>query len=108
MEVGSGFEHCSDVEVLTHPPNPLTNASYVREVDSWWPLLLPFPVVLPRSPGCRGRRDEGVRITITHESFHEVVLLLQVLSLLGSAPGMVVKSPGCTPLHICWMVRPKV
>ena len=41
-EGGSGLEHCSDVEVHTHPPNPLTNASYVREVDSGWPLLLPF------------------------------------------------------------------
>ena len=69
-----------DVAVLTHPPDPLTNASYVREVDRGWPLLLPFPVVLPRRPGCRGRTDEGARITITHESFHEVVLLFLAIA----------------------------
>ena len=32
MEGESGLEHRSDVEILTHPPDPLTNASYVREV----------------------------------------------------------------------------
>ena len=37
-ESGSGLEHRSDVEVLTHPPYPLINASYVREMDSRWPL----------------------------------------------------------------------
>ena len=34
MEGGSGPEHSSDIEVLTHPPDPFTNASYVRKVDS--------------------------------------------------------------------------
>ena len=52
--------------------------------------------------------EEGARITIPHETFHEVVLLLQVLSLLRNAPGAVVKTPYGTPLHMCWMVRPKV
>ena len=47
---------------------PLPNASYVGEVDSGWP---PLPVVLP---GCRGRTDEGARITIPDESFIEVAL----------------------------------
>ena len=46
MEGGSGLEHRSAVEVLTHLPDPLTNASYVGEVDSGWPLLLPL------SPSC--------------------------------------------------------
>ena len=41
MEGGSGLEYHSNVEVLSHPPDLLTNTSYVR-----WPLLLPFPVVL--------------------------------------------------------------
>ena len=83
MEGGSGLEHSSDIEVLTHPPDPLTNASYIRVVDSWWPLLITFPVVLPWSPGCR---SEGARITIPHESFYEVVLLfLQLLPLLLTA-----------------------
>ena len=76
MEGGSRLEHHSDVEALTHPSDPLTNDSYVREVDSWWSLLLPFPVVIPRSPGCRGRTNEGARITVSHETFREVVLLL--------------------------------
>ena len=31
---GSGLEHRSDVKVPTHPPDPPTNASYVRKVDS--------------------------------------------------------------------------
>ena len=64
----------------------------------------PFPIILPVIPGCRGRTDEGARITVPLESFHEVVLLfLQVLSLL------VVKTlPYRTPFHMCWMVRPKV
>ena len=52
--------------MLTYPPDPLTNASYVREVDSRWPPLLPFRAVLPRRPVCRGKMDEGVRITIPH------------------------------------------
>ena len=42
-EGGFGLEHRSDVEVPTHPPDLFTNGSYVREVDSGWPLLLPFP-----------------------------------------------------------------
>ena len=29
---GSGLEHHPVVEVLTYPPDPLTNTSYVREV----------------------------------------------------------------------------
>ena len=36
-EGGSGLEHHYDVEVLTHPPDPLTNAS---NVDSGWTCLL--------------------------------------------------------------------
>ena len=32
---GSELEHRSDVEVLTNSPDPLTNASYIREVESW-------------------------------------------------------------------------
>ena len=39
-EGGSRPEHRSDVEVLTHPPDPLTHASHVREVDSGWSILL--------------------------------------------------------------------
>ena len=98
-EGGSGPEHHSDVEVLTHPPDPLTHASHVREVDSGWPILIPFPVVLPWRLGSRGRTDEGTKITIPHEGFHKVVLLLpEVLSLLRNAPGMVVKTPYRTPL----------
>ena len=31
MEGGSGTEHHSDVEVLTHPPDPCTQTSYIRE-----------------------------------------------------------------------------
>ena len=101
MEGASGLEHCSDVQV---PPDPLTNASYVREVDSGWPLLLPFPIVLPWRPGCRGRTDEGAGITIPYEIFHDVVLLfLQVLALLRNAPGAVIKTPYHTPLHKSWM-----
>ena len=46
---GSRLEHCSDVNVLTLPPDPLTNASYVRELDSGWSLLLPFLVYLMSS-----------------------------------------------------------
>ena len=34
MEGRSRLEHCSDVEVPTHPPDPLTNANYMREVES--------------------------------------------------------------------------
>ena len=102
-EGGSGLEHRSDVEVLTHPPDPLTHASHVREVDSGWPILLPFPVVLPQRLGNRGRTDDGTRITIPLESFHEVVfLLLEVLSLLRDASGVVIKTPYCTSLHMCW------
>ena len=56
-EGGSRFEHHSDVEVLTYPPDLLTNASYVRKVDSGWPLL-PFPILLPLGLGSRGRTDE--------------------------------------------------
>ena len=53
--------------------------------------------------------DDGVRITIPTGNFHEVVLLfLQVPSLLRNAPGAVIKTPYCTSLHMCWMVRPKV
>ena len=105
-EGGSGLEHCSEIEVLTHPPDPLTHARHVREVDSGWPILLPFPVMLPQRLGSRGRTDEGTRITIPHEGFHEVVLLLpEALSLLHDAPGTVVKTPYRTPLHMCWMVR---
>ena len=48
MEGGSGLEDHSDVEVLMNPLDPLSNTSYVGEVDSGWPLLLPFPIVLPR------------------------------------------------------------
>ena len=33
-EGGSGSEHRSDVEVFTHPPDLLINASYVRKVDN--------------------------------------------------------------------------
>ena len=41
-EGGSGLEHRSDVEVSTHPPDPLTNASYVlKEVGGLFPILLP-------------------------------------------------------------------
>ena len=54
-EGGSGLEHRSDVEVLTHPPVLLTVTSYVGEVDSGWSFLLPFPIV---QPGCRGRMKE--------------------------------------------------
>ena len=83
--------------------------SHTREVDSQWPLLFPFPVVHPRSPGCRGRMDEGVRTTIPHKGIHEMVLLiLQVLSLLYNGPGTVIKTPYRAPLYLCWMVRPKV
>ena len=76
-----------------HCPDPLTNASCVREVDSGWPLSLLLPILLPLGVGCGGRTDEGARITIPDESFHEVVLLLQVLSLLRNAAGMVIKTP---------------
>ena len=68
-EGGPGHEHHSDVEVIAHPPDPLTNTSYVREIDSGWPLLLPFPTVFLRRPGCRARRDEGVRITKVKDAF---------------------------------------
>ena len=92
QRVGPDLNQHSDVEIPTHTPDSLTNASYIREVDSRWPLLLPFPVVLPRCPSCRDKMDEGARITVPHESFHEVVLLfLQVLSLLRNASGVVVK-----------------
>ena len=108
-ESESGLEYRSDVEVLTHPPDPLTHASYVREVDSGWLIPLPFPVVLPWRLGSRGRTDKGTRITIPHEGFHEVVLLIpEVSPLLRYAPGAVVKTPYRTPLHMCWMMRPKV
>ena len=66
-----------DIEV---PPDPLTNASYVRKGESGWLLLLVFPRLCSLG---------GVRITIPHES--EVVLL--VLSLLCNAPGTVIKTP---------------
>ena len=46
MEGGSWLEHRSDVEVPTHPPDLLTNTSYIREMDSGWPLLFPFPILL--------------------------------------------------------------
>ena len=36
MEGGSGLEHHSDVEVPTHPPYLLINASNVREVHGQW------------------------------------------------------------------------
>ena len=72
----SGPEHCSDVEVLTHPPDPLTNASYVREVDSGCSLLLPRRLTAETE---RMREREYNVLTIPYESFHEVVLLfLQV------------------------------
>ena len=32
-EGGSRLEHHSDVEVLIHPPDPLTDVNYVRKVD---------------------------------------------------------------------------
>ena len=77
-----------DLNTALIPHDPLTHASHIREVDSGWPILLPFPVVLPRS---RGRTDEGTRITIPHEGFQEVVFLLpEVLSLLRDALGAVV------------------
>ena len=43
MEGVSRLEHRSDVEVLTLSPDPLTNTTYVREVNSWWPFLLRSP-----------------------------------------------------------------
>ena len=58
--------------------------------------LLPFSAVLYQRLGCRGKIDEEARITIPHESFHELVLFLQALSLLRNTPGTVVK----TPYHI--------
>ena len=50
-----------DVDVLTQPHNPLTNACYMyaREIDSQWPLF-PFPVVLTQYSGCRGRTDKDL------------------------------------------------
>ena len=46
-EGGTRPEHrSSDVEVIIHPPDTLTNACYKRGVDSEWPLL-PFSVVHP-------------------------------------------------------------
>ena len=47
-EGGSGLEHSSDVEVPTHPSDPLANAIYV---DSGWHLLLPFLLQRQRSKG---------------------------------------------------------
>ena len=61
-EGGSRLEHRSDVEVLAYPPDQLSSTSYVREVDSGWPILLPW------WSGCRGRTDGGARITIPYES----------------------------------------
>ena len=53
--------------------------------------------------------DHNIKMIISLECFLEVVLLfLLVLPLLCNAPGAVVKAPYCTPLHMCWMVRPKV
>ena len=99
-EGGSGLEHRSDVEVPTHPPDLLTNASYIREVDSLSSSLFPLC-----SPGGLAAEVERMK----ERGFHEVVLLFpQVLFLLRNAPGAVVKTPYCTPLHICWIVRPKV
>lgn len=39
--VGARLKHRPNVEVLAHPPHPLTNTSHVREVDSQWILFLP-------------------------------------------------------------------
>ena len=92
MEGACRPEHSSDVEVLTHPPDQLTHASHIREVDSGWPILLLFPVMLPLRLRSRGRTDEGTRITIHHEGFHEVILFPEVLSLLCNVPGAVVNA----------------
>ena len=46
-EGGSGLEHRSDVEVLTHPPDPLTHASHVREMDSGCVYPPPLPCRAP-------------------------------------------------------------
>ena len=71
--------------------------------------LSPSTCSSPLRLGCRGRTDEGARITIPNESFHKEVLLLpQVLSLMRNAPGAVIKTLYCTLLHTCRMVRPKV
>ena len=72
MEGGSGPEHHSDVEVLTHPPL-FTPA----KGDGQW---VAYPPPLTRR--ATGRTDEGTRITIPHEGFHEVVLFPEVLSLM--------------------------
>ena len=65
--------------------------------------------ILPRCTGCRGRMDEGVRITIPYERFHEeVYTFLQVPFLLHNVCGAVVETIYCNPLHVCWMVRTKV
>ena len=80
-EGGSTLKLCSDIKVLTHPPHPLTDASYVRLY--------------------RGRMDKEARITASHESFHEVVFL--ILSLLHKCTCC---SPFPYPLHMFYMVTP--
>ena len=57
-EDGSRLEHRSDVEVSTHPPDLLTNASYVREVR--WTVVAsspPFSHLAP--PGAWLQRQNG-------------------------------------------------
>ena len=107
VHLSAGTWHFVDyVCLLRHSEGGLDLSEERTEVDSGWPFLLPFPVVLPRRPGCRGRADEGARITIPHESFHEVVLhFFQVLSLLCDARHRYTLP---YPLHMCSIVRPKV
>ena len=57
-EGGSRLEHRSDVEVLTHPPDPLPNATHVREVDSRCPLLSLSP---SSSVGALGAEAEPMK-----------------------------------------------
>ena len=53
MKGGSRLEHRSDVEIRN---DSLTNASYVREVDSGWLLLLAFPILLPQGLAAEAER----------------------------------------------------
>ena len=56
--MGPNFKHSSVVEVLAQPPDPLTIASYIREVDNGQPLLHPFPIVLPQ---CQAAEAEWMK-----------------------------------------------
>ena len=77
------------------------------EVDSGQPLLL-FPIVLPQWPGCRGKMDEGARITFPHKVFMRWSSYSSRFCTCCAMHLVRWQRHLTIPLFMCRMVRPKV